>query len=51
MAETLAAIARTADDAGVASIWLMDHFFQIGSVGKAEDEMLEMFAGAELKSH
>ena len=43
MAETLAAIARTADDAGVASIWLMDHFFQIGSVGKAEEEMLEAY--------
>jgi F420-dependent oxidoreductase-like protein len=43
MAETLASIARTADDAGVASIWLMDHFFQIGSVGKAEEEMLEAY--------
>jgi F420-dependent oxidoreductase-like protein len=43
MAETLAAIARTADDAGIASIWLMDHFFQIGSVGKAEEEMLEAY--------
>jgi F420-dependent oxidoreductase-like protein len=43
LAETLAAIARTADDAGVASIWLMDHFFQISSVGKAEEEMLEAY--------
>jgi F420-dependent oxidoreductase-like protein len=43
MAETLAAIARAADDAGVASIWLMDHFFQIRSVGKAEEEMLEAY--------
>jgi F420-dependent oxidoreductase-like protein len=40
---TLASIARAADDAGFASIWLMDHFFQIGSVGKAEDEMLEAY--------
>src|SRR5438045_7125256 len=40
---TLAAIARAADDAGFASIWLMDHFFQIGSVGKAEQEMLEAY--------
>ena len=40
---TLAAIARAADDAGFASIWLMDHFFQIGSVGKAEHEMLEAY--------
>jgi F420-dependent oxidoreductase-like protein len=43
MAETLAAIAREADNAGVASIWLMDHFFQIRSVGKAEEEMLEAY--------
>jgi alkanesulfonate monooxygenase SsuD/methylene tetrahydromethanopterin reductase-like flavin-dependent oxidoreductase (luciferase family) len=41
--ETLAAIARTADDAGFASIWLMDHFFQIRSIGKAEEEMLEAY--------
>src|SRR5260370_17555136 len=40
---TLARIARAADDAGFASIWLMDHFFQIGSVGKAEEEMLEAY--------
>jgi F420-dependent oxidoreductase-like protein len=43
LAETLATVARTADDAGVASIWLMDHFFQIASVGKAEEEMLEAY--------
>jgi F420-dependent oxidoreductase-like protein len=39
----LAAIARTADDAGIASIWLMDHFFQIRSVGPPEEEMLEAY--------
>jgi F420-dependent oxidoreductase-like protein len=43
LAETLAAIARTADDAGVASIWLMDHFFQIRSIGKVDDAMLEAY--------
>jgi F420-dependent oxidoreductase-like protein len=43
IAETLAAIGRAADEAGVASIWLMDHFFQIRSVGKAEEEMLEAY--------
>ncbi len=43
IAETLAAIARTADEAGVASIWLMDHFFQIRSVARAEEEMLEAY--------
>ena len=46
----LAEIARTADDAGFSSIWVMDHFFQIGSrdrsmgLGPAEDEMLEGYS-------
>ena len=31
IATTLAEIARTADAAGFASLWVMDHFFQIGS--------------------
>lgn len=39
--ETLANIVRTADDAGFDSIWLMDHFLQIGSVGKIDEPMLE----------
>lgn len=38
---TLARIVRTADDVGFDSIWVMDHFFQIGSVGRAEEPMLE----------
>ena len=38
---TLARIARTADEAGVDSIWLMDHFFQIRGVGPDTDPMLE----------
>jgi F420-dependent oxidoreductase-like protein len=38
---TLANIARTADDAGFYSLWVMDHFFQIVSVGTHELEMLE----------
>jgi alkanesulfonate monooxygenase SsuD/methylene tetrahydromethanopterin reductase-like flavin-dependent oxidoreductase (luciferase family) len=29
---TLAAIARAADEAGFASLWVMDHFFQIGQM-------------------
>lgn len=41
IAETLAAIVRTADEAGFDSIWVMDHFFQIGSVGRPEEPMLE----------
>ncbi len=37
----LADIARTAEDAGFSSIWVMDHFFQIEMVGPADQEMLE----------
>jgi F420-dependent oxidoreductase-like protein len=45
----LAEIAHAADEAGFASIWVMDHFFQIGGperragLGPAEDEMLEAY--------
>jgi F420-dependent oxidoreductase-like protein len=38
---TLARIARQADDIGLDSIWVMDHFFQIRSVGVATEPMLE----------
>jgi F420-dependent oxidoreductase-like protein len=38
---TLGRIARQADDIGFDSIWVMDHFFQIRSVGPAEEPMLE----------
>lgn len=41
--DTLEEIARTADDAGFYSIWVMDHFFQIGHVGKSEEPMLEAY--------
>jgi F420-dependent oxidoreductase-like protein len=50
IAGKLAEIARTADEAGFASLWVMDHFFQIGSrdramgLGPAEDEMLEGYS-------
>jgi F420-dependent oxidoreductase-like protein len=40
----LAEIARTADDAGFYSLWVMDHFFQIEMVGKAEEPMLESYS-------
>lgn len=40
----LARIARTADEAGFASIWVMDHFFQIEIVGAAEEPMLEGYS-------
>jgi F420-dependent oxidoreductase-like protein len=38
---TLAQVARTADDVGFDSIWVMDHFFQIRSVGAVTEPMLE----------
>ena len=50
LAGTLAAIARTADQGGFSSLWVMDHFFQIGGrnpamgLGPAEDLMLEGYS-------
>ena len=38
---TLARVARQADDIGMDSIWVMDHFFQIRGVGRQEEPMLE----------
>jgi F420-dependent oxidoreductase-like protein len=43
LSQTLATVARTADDAGFEHIMVMDHFFQIGSVGPPEHEMLEAY--------
>jgi len=43
IAGKLAAVARAADDAGFASIWVMDHFFQLAGLGKAQDNMLECY--------
>jgi F420-dependent oxidoreductase-like protein len=41
---TLAAIARAADQAGLASLWVMDHFFQIGGLGQPQEPMLEAYS-------
>jgi F420-dependent oxidoreductase-like protein len=42
---TFADIARTADNMGFASVWVMDHYFQIeGAMGRAEDPMLEGYS-------
>jgi F420-dependent oxidoreductase-like protein len=41
IAPTLAQIARGAEDAGFHSVWVMDHFFQIGMIGPPQLEMLE----------
>jgi len=38
---TLRRIATDAESSGMASFWVMDHFFQISMVGPAENEMLE----------
>jgi F420-dependent oxidoreductase-like protein len=40
----LARIAKTADEAGFYSIWVMDHFFQIEVIGAAEEPMLEGYS-------
>jgi len=47
--DKLAEIARTTDENGFASLWVMDHFFQIGGpdrtfLGPAEDDMLEGYS-------
>jgi F420-dependent oxidoreductase-like protein len=44
LGDTLARVARTADDAGFRSIAVMDHYFQIRMNGPAEQEMLEGYA-------
>jgi F420-dependent oxidoreductase-like protein len=41
---TLGRVVRTADEVGFDSIWVMDHFFQIRSVGTADEPMLEGFS-------
>jgi F420-dependent oxidoreductase-like protein len=41
--ETLASIGRAADEAAIDSIWVMDHFFQIASIAKPDEEMLEAY--------
>jgi luciferase-like monooxygenase len=44
LAETLRRIATIADEGGFASVWVMDHFFQIPPVGPAETDMLEGYS-------
>ncbi len=41
LGDTFAVIAERAERAGLYSLWVMDHFFQIQMVGPAESEMLE----------
>ncbi|XVQ13456.1 LLM class F420-dependent oxidoreductase [Spirillospora sp. CA-255316] len=44
IAPTYARIARDADQAGLHSFWVMDHFFQIAVVGPPEEPMLEGYS-------
>ncbi len=41
LGDTFGLIAQRAERAGLYSLWVMDHFFQIRNVGPAENEMLE----------
>ena len=41
--QVLADVARTAEDAGFSSLWVMDHFFQLPGIGDAEMDMLESY--------
>lgn len=43
LGETLGNIARTAEDVGYSSLWVMDHLFQIPPIGSARMEMLEPY--------
>jgi F420-dependent oxidoreductase-like protein len=45
VASTLAATARAADEGGVSTFTLMDHYFEIEQVGPHDDPMLEGYTG------
>ncbi|HEV2787571.1 MAG TPA: TIGR03560 family F420-dependent LLM class oxidoreductase [Solirubrobacteraceae bacterium] len=42
-AETLAAVAQAAEEAGFRSLWVMDHLLQIPQVGREWEDMLESY--------
>ena len=44
LGDTFGLIAQRAERAGLYSFWVMDHFFQIRSVGPSENEMLEGYS-------
>lgn len=44
VAPRLKEIAQTAEHAGFASIWVMDHLFQIDMVGEVDEPMLESYS-------
>jgi F420-dependent oxidoreductase-like protein len=41
---TFAGVAQNAEASGMATLWVMDHFFQISMVGPPEHEMLEGYS-------
>jgi alkanesulfonate monooxygenase SsuD/methylene tetrahydromethanopterin reductase-like flavin-dependent oxidoreductase (luciferase family) len=43
LGDTFAAVAKRAEDAGCASFWVMDHFFQLPGLGPADLDMLEAY--------
>ena len=43
LAPTLGILARSAEDAGIARLTVMDHLWQISSIGPPENEMLEAY--------
>jgi F420-dependent oxidoreductase-like protein len=45
MINTLSTLARTGEQLGFDSFWLMDHFHQIQNVGRQEEPMLEGWTG------
>ncbi|QKW34976.1 LLM class F420-dependent oxidoreductase [Actinomadura sp. NAK00032] len=44
IAPTFGRMARDADQGGLSSLWVMDHFFQITGVGPSEEPMLEGYS-------
>jgi F420-dependent oxidoreductase-like protein len=44
MGPMLERIGRAAEEAGFASLWVMDHFFQIEHIGKPDEPMLEGYS-------
>jgi F420-dependent oxidoreductase-like protein len=45
LGRTLSEFARAAEESGVTTLALMDHFFQIASIGEATEPMLEGYTG------
>lgn len=44
IAAKLTRVGQSAEDAGFASLWVMDHFFQIEMIGKPDEPMLEGYS-------